>query len=505
MKIQCACGAKYSFDATPEMLQNPVRLVCPRLRSGFVGFRQRIDPAGICRTGARRAATGAGRFSAPENFPRRAACRQRRSKQPPGSPAEEHCAKHPRELAASHCVVCGKPMCGHCMKLFGHVCSPLCRAKAEAQNIDGARLRGPIVRGRRAILAQDRRHRRCDCRGSRFWRSGFWIWYALDRLAAARGVFPPVSTTALTPGNPVFAARTRLSSSTAARWRAATSNRERKSGPRNWSRNNKSRTWSRAKMNRGRPTNSGKEFPKARLRRRSPGVCRANCSCTYPARTFGSARRRSSRATIGTPARCCRKFPLAGRTEFIARNDEFLLLGEGANGQALVTHINPATGESRVEEIGPPGQALVAAAAPAGNAGGAAAGGLPLTPGAGTGGAMNPAKVGEQAQNLSLPGRLALPAVLANESEQEQIAAELKADEQTPASARPPAKPPAPAQNATGQFTLIPGPDGYVEFAARLLESHIVTARRDEGARQKRPRSTATLAPPTKPPPSMKP
>ena len=29
MKLQCACGAKYAFDATPEMLQNPVKFVCP--------------------------------------------------------------------------------------------------------------------------------------------------------------------------------------------------------------------------------------------------------------------------------------------------------------------------------------------------------------------------------------------------------------------------------------------------------------------------------------------
>ncbi len=29
MKLQCACGAKYAFDLTPEMLQNPVRFVCP--------------------------------------------------------------------------------------------------------------------------------------------------------------------------------------------------------------------------------------------------------------------------------------------------------------------------------------------------------------------------------------------------------------------------------------------------------------------------------------------
>ena len=28
MKIQCACGAKYAFDVTPEMAENPVRFVC---------------------------------------------------------------------------------------------------------------------------------------------------------------------------------------------------------------------------------------------------------------------------------------------------------------------------------------------------------------------------------------------------------------------------------------------------------------------------------------------
>src|SRR5208283_2528791 len=28
MKIQCACGAKYAFDVTPEMAGNPVRFVC---------------------------------------------------------------------------------------------------------------------------------------------------------------------------------------------------------------------------------------------------------------------------------------------------------------------------------------------------------------------------------------------------------------------------------------------------------------------------------------------
>src|ERR1017187_6579620 len=29
MKLQCSCGAKYAFDITPEMAQNPVKFVCP--------------------------------------------------------------------------------------------------------------------------------------------------------------------------------------------------------------------------------------------------------------------------------------------------------------------------------------------------------------------------------------------------------------------------------------------------------------------------------------------
>ena len=29
MKIQCSCGAKYSFDVTPDNVAQPVRFVCP--------------------------------------------------------------------------------------------------------------------------------------------------------------------------------------------------------------------------------------------------------------------------------------------------------------------------------------------------------------------------------------------------------------------------------------------------------------------------------------------
>ena len=59
---------------------------------------------------------------------------------------------------------------------------------------------------------------------------GFWTWYAWIRLGSRTWLFPSVSTTARMPANPNFAARTRLCSCTAARWRVATSNRKRKSG-----------------------------------------------------------------------------------------------------------------------------------------------------------------------------------------------------------------------------------------------------------------------------------
>jgi hypothetical protein len=153
-------------------------------------------------------------------------------------------------------------------------------------------------------------------------------------------------------------------------------------------------------------------------------------------------------------------------------------MGEGAYGQALITHINPATGESRVEEINQPGQTMVVqnATDTAGSAGVQPNGGLPLTPGTDSGGPMNPAEVGEQAQNLSLPGRLTLPALLANSSEQERIQAELKEDEgESNPGAHPTAHQTRQVQNETNSFTLIPSQYGYVEFAVRLLESHIVT------------------------------
>jgi len=175
MKIQCACGAKYQFDATPEMLQNPVKFVCPACgldSSDFVNELIRREFSGPTPAALQPAAeTPRLKIARDEPQPGPA------ETTPDSPPAGEHCAKHPLKLAVHHCVICGKPMCPQCMGLFGRVCSPFCRAKAEAQNIEV-----PIFAGQK-VLAE-----------AKYWQKaglvaklaavlvvgglGFWTWYA---------------------------------------------------------------------------------------------------------------------------------------------------------------------------------------------------------------------------------------------------------------------------------------------------------------------------------------
>ena len=68
MKIQCSCGAKYDFDITPGMAQNPVQFVCPACgldASDFVNdlIRQELGQAGVAASGAVAAEGGSGRSS----------------------------------------------------------------------------------------------------------------------------------------------------------------------------------------------------------------------------------------------------------------------------------------------------------------------------------------------------------------------------------------------------------------------------------------------------------
>ncbi len=182
MKLQCSCGAKYVFDAKPEMLQTPVKFICPSCgldASDFVNdlIRQEF---------ADQTPSESPSSSSPPPLPSPPAARLRISHEaapaeaaatPPGATgSSKFCAKH-RELATEKCTICQKPICPKCMEMFGFFCSPLCKGKAEAQHLNV-----PVYAGRKDVVE------------AQFWRKaglviggivgaivlffGVWTWYA---------------------------------------------------------------------------------------------------------------------------------------------------------------------------------------------------------------------------------------------------------------------------------------------------------------------------------------
>src|ERR1039457_2573176 len=152
MKLQCSCGSKYAFDATPEMLQNPVKFVCPNCgqdSSDFVNQLIRQEFGGQVPMPPPP--------PAPPPPPPAARLKVSHEAAPVARPqavaASKFCSKHVRERATETCAVCHKPICPKCLALFGYFCSPLCKGKAEAQNLDV-----PVYAGRKDLVE------------ARFWR-----------------------------------------------------------------------------------------------------------------------------------------------------------------------------------------------------------------------------------------------------------------------------------------------------------------------------------------------
>ena len=176
MKVQCQCGAKYAFDVTPEMARDPVRFVCPGCGLDLSGpindlVRQELAagqtsapvpapapvthtpvsipapapaplttaaapaaPAAPAKLSIARSASTATHGTATEAAP-----------QPGEAEGPQDCPKH-HQPALEHCYVCRKPICPKCMELFGYVCSPLCKARAESHGINV-----PVYAGQKSV------------------------------------------------------------------------------------------------------------------------------------------------------------------------------------------------------------------------------------------------------------------------------------------------------------------------------------------------------------------
>jgi len=170
MKIQCACGTKYSFDITPEMAKAPIKLVCQNCgvdnsaavnqviqqQYGAVSSGQTGGPLTAPQPDIVPPAPGtriipAATAAAPR-VPAVAAPALRIGVSPSSPPASsapadntpgiELCARHSNQPVTNRCRVCEKPMCPKCMEIFGFVCSAYCKGNAENQGIDLPRFAG---------------------------------------------------------------------------------------------------------------------------------------------------------------------------------------------------------------------------------------------------------------------------------------------------------------------------------------------------------------------------
>ncbi len=375
------------------------------------------------------------------------------------------------------------------MELFGYVCSPLCKAKAESHGIEV-----PVYAGQKSVV--ERQH----------WRRvggvaaaicavvvavvGVWFWYAWFG-SRPRPVFSVRFTDPAYFGQSKLCATNQfvfLHGGTLARWDLKT----------------KKQVWSRELVDRKQVEAEAaaelKDLEAASLRqapmdrRAPPTLNKLIAFVQRSAEENLELQVRGQNIWVASSDKLVRydwetgipgkeiQLP-NGFRRLIARGDELLLLEGGSLGQTAVTRINLVTGESRAESFEEPARPTIASAAKppsltsdAKSAGAAARGargtpmaGLPVgTPGADGGRPLDPAKTAEQAQRLPLPARIALPAVLAANVNQERALAETR-DE--------PARPPQSAmgrRETAERFSLIPAKDGFVQFSVQLLEARFV-------------------------------
>jgi hypothetical protein len=154
IKIQCSCGAKYSFDATPEMAARPMAFVCQAcgldnsalvnsiVREQF-GLPASPPPASlpVGRILAETPASAAPPVPVARAATATPAVRVRAdggssAAAPAPAPATQLCLKHPGQVMTAQCVVCKKPICPKCMEQLGLVCSAYCKGKAEDLGIN---------------------------------------------------------------------------------------------------------------------------------------------------------------------------------------------------------------------------------------------------------------------------------------------------------------------------------------------------------------------------------
>ena len=468
MKLQCPCGAKYAFDLSPEMVQNPVTFVCPTCgldSSEFVNEMVRKEFGAPAPEYA--SPVSAPPPPEPTPTPRLKISHAEKPAAPASvdeaAPASKFCSKHRGVPTTEKCTVCNKPICPQCMELFGFFCSPFCQNKADMQGIAA-----PVYEGQKHQVER------------RFWRHaglGFgalgllvaaffaaWFWYAWFGSVPHNYFSVRFEDDARAyVGKSVLVGKDQLiflHGGTLARCDLK----------------NKKSVWSQELIS--------KDEIAAAVKAENDSVARASADGGYVHHQSQETIEREAKIGLQEELnlRVSGQNVWVGRGNKLTRYDwdtgkaarEITLPESGGElvevdgelqilGAESVTHISLASGEARTEQFRDPNALALAANSGAGNP--APGGGLFSTDGK----PLDPNRVAAEAQNLKLPARIALPALVANAQHEQQLEAALRDDPQRPRGKNPSA-------NVIGRaaFELVSGPDGFVQFSRTMLEEKFV-------------------------------
>lgn len=520
MKIQCQCGAKYAFDVTPEMAHDPVRFACPGCGVDLSGpindlIRQELSgaaavppPAPAPQPVVAPATAPAAAAIAPPPPPVPATSAPRLSisrstahaaaapaAEAPAANAPQTCPKHRGEPIVEKCFVCQKPLCLKCMEMFGYVCSPLCKAKADSHGIDV-----PIYAGQKSVR-EAKQWRKVGLIGAGIAALvigliGLWIWWAWF------GSLP----------HPIFSVRFEDQSSYAGSSQRPDANQlvfvhggvlaryDIKTKKQIWQRELVTKADVEAEFQRRKKeiqeaanASRGSDFPMhipldEDIRKDAQIDLEQSQRLIVSGQNvwveqIDSSDRKMVRYdwASGNPAQTISLTNHWGEGNLDGK--ELVFLERNDFEQNVITHISLESGESRVDVIGErimtnvgkggsPKVRRTQTVALAGGAGGTkgkqtTGGGLPLQPGPDSGKPMDPKKVEEDFQNLPLAAKLALPATLSNVRHQQQLFRAMKEDG-TPAIGQDISK------YKYVDFEFLPSKYGNLQWNVRMLQENFV-------------------------------
>ena len=513
MKLQCSCGAKYAFDATPEMLQNPIKFICPACgldASAFVNelirqeFAGPVPPAAaapqplapppaprirISHEGAPAAPAPAPAAAAPPPPPvpseaprmriaREAAPAAAASSASGAGVGSKMCSRH-HERATEQCAVCQKPICPKCLVMFGFFCSPHCKSKAEEQGMNV-----PVYAGQR------------DQADAAAWRRtglivggiiavivlliGVWTWYCWYGSVAH-----PYFAVRFEDNDRAYSGHAQLAGKdqlvflhggTLARYDLKS----------------KKPVWTQQLITQQQIDDEVKAqmAEEERIDTEMSGGYHHKQSSQDIGQSVKEGLQTSLALHIsgqdiwienGTNlihydwnnGSVVKTVPLPDRGgDLVEADGELQVIDNDA-----VTHISLASGDSHTDQFGPPGARRREVAEQDSGNGLPGVGGDPSKP-------LDARKVEAQAANLKVQGRIALPALIGNARHEKEIENALNADIKRAAVMKGHV-PVAPTNEVF--FELVVGKTGYAQFASRLLEERIV----EKQAMKEKPKKSA--------------